>query len=192
MRGAFGSIGDMADTLTEAELERKKQATKRRMRGIRDAAAPPAPDEQTFDEAWEEAESGWIPFVRLRDFAPAWGVPLPGIGPGQNNAYWLEGELRQAAVRGKLKVEGRQYRGQVRHNDPLVPISPEHFRDYGFGHGVLNYDEPNDASHTGDARMMTLGQRGKEDVTFYDLHLLLDDTRAVVTNFARDPRIKRP
>jgi hypothetical protein len=152
----------------------------------------PESDHSLFREAWAEASSGWIPFVRLRDFAPAWGVPLPRMGPGQNNAYHLEGALRQAAVRGKLRVEGRQYRGPVRHNDPLVPIPPEHFRDYGFGHGVLNYEEPNDASHTGDVRMMTLGQRGKEGVTFYDLHLLLDDARAVVTDFAKDPRIERP
>lgn len=151
-----------------------------------------ATDQEAFGEAFDERVSGWMPFVRLRDFAPAWGVPLPRIGVGQNNAYHLEGALRQAAVRGHLKVEGRRFRGPVRHNDPLVPIPPEHFHDYGFGHGVLNYDEPNEASHTGDVRMMTNSQRGKEDVTYYDLHLSERDARAVVLDFAKDTRVERP
>jgi hypothetical protein len=148
--------------------------------------------EQTYEEAFQEAASDWMPFVRLRELAPQWGIPLPRTGPGLNNAYHLEGALRQAAVRGQLRVEGRQYCGPVRHNDPLVPIPPEHFRDYGFGHGILNYEEPNEASHTGDVRMMTLGQRGRPDVTFYDLHLHRDEARTVVKTFAADPKIERP
>lgn len=153
--------------------------------------APPATDEDQFREAFDERVSGWMPFVQLRDFAPAWGVPLPRIGVGQNNAHYLEIALRQAAVRGILRVEGRQHRA-VRFGEPLIPIPADHFKEFGFGHGVLNYGGSNEASHTGNVRMMTQSQRGIEDVTFYDLHLSERDARMVVLELAKDPKIERP
>lgn len=132
-----------------------------------------------------------IPFVALNELAPKWGIPLPRYGAGQNNPYYLEGALQQAAVKGKLRVEGRKCR-EVRHNDPLVPIPAAHFEDYGFGHGLLGYGATdNEASHTGDIRMMTLGQRGKPDVTYYDLHLSERDARKAIRAFRKDPKIEQ-
>jgi hypothetical protein len=132
-----------------------------------------------------------IPFAALNELAPKWGIPLPRYGAGQNNPYYLEGALQQAAVKGKLRVEGRKCR-TVRHNDPLVPIPAAHFEDYGFGHGILGYGvTDNEASHTGDVRMMTLGQRGKEGVTYYDLHLSKRDARKVIRAFSKDPKIEQ-
>lgn len=138
------------------------------------------------------APSDLIPFIQLRELASEYGIALPRFGKAQNNAYHLEGALQQAAVRGLLAVEGRQFRGPVRHNDPLVPIPAKHFREYGFGHGVLGYDAANEASHTGNLRMLTTSQRGIPDVTFYDLHLSESDAVRVLRDFAGSDKNERP
>jgi hypothetical protein len=139
----------------------------------------------------KETPDRLIPFVALRDLAPEFGISLPGFGPGQNNAYYLEGALQQAAVRGKLSVEGRQHR-KVRHNDPLIPVPADHFKEFGFGHGILNYGEPNEASHTGNIAMLSANQRGIPDVTFYDLWLSEKDARQVLSEFAGSDQNEKP
>lgn len=132
-----------------------------------------------------------IPFTAVSGIAVELGIPIERFGPSQNNAYHLEGELRQAAVRGDLLVEGRQYRGPVKDNDPLVPIPADHFKDYGFAHGVFGYDVANEHSRTGTIRMLSEARDGVEGVTFYDLHLSDEDVRSVIKAFAGNPKIER-
>lgn len=137
--------------------------------------------EQSLDEAFSELTQDRVPFVRIRDIAPEFGIDLtPGNLLAPNRAYEIEGALRQAAVDGKLMVWGRKYRGEVKDNDPLVPIPASHFEDYGFRHGNLHYREQNIHTATATMQMLVNRLKGIENVTFYDLYLRYSDLRRVM------------
>lgn len=158
-----------------------------------EALWPPRPakvSKDEFGEAWTERATDQIPFVRLRDLAPSYGLSLDPHDPNSGNvAYRIEGALRQAAVDGDLQVRGRRYLGPAKFNEPLVAIPPAHFEEYGFAHGYLNYEEANDSAHTGTLRMATEGnRRGIEGVTYYDLHLPLEGAKAVLRKVRDDER----
>lgn len=143
----------------------------------------PRSDQSLFSEAWNEDAKDRIPFVRIRDLAPGYGIKLAHPDPGASNvAYALEGELVQAAVDERLKVWGRKYR-KVPSNQPLVPIPASHFEDFEFGHGCLHYECENKHSHTG-----KMGKRVEDfpDEAYFDLHLSFKDTCAVLKAFAEN------
>lgn len=126
-----------------------------------------------------------IPFVEIRKIAPDYGLSLESNdSPTANLAYEIEGALRQAAARGILAVEGRQYRGKVKSNDPLIPIPPDHFKDYEFRHGRLHYEVDNESTGTGTLQLLAERREGVENVTFYDLHLSEHGARAVLAKVA--------
>lgn len=145
-----------------------------------------ANSKMTFDQAFHENATDRVPFIRIRDIAPQYGIDFGQTNPigGSNEAYHIEGVLRQAVVDGNLKVWGRQYRGDVKDNDPLVSIPPEHFKDYGFVHGLLHYQTPNIHTATGTIQMKTWGQKGIKNVTFYDLHLSYRDLQHVLKRYS--------
>ena len=140
--------------------------------------------EQQFPDA-PSTPDRLIPFVEIRKIAPDYGLSLESSdSPTGNLAYEIEGALRQAAARGLLDVEGRQFRGAIKSNDPLVPISPDHFEDYEFRHGRLHYKADNESTGTGTLQLIATGVEGVENVTFYDLHLSEHGVRAVLQKVA--------
>jgi hypothetical protein len=162
--------GGLGDVLEEFDKDRKAEAKARRR--------------ATFGEAWKERATDRIPFVRLRDLAPNYGLNLDPNDPAASNlAYRIEGELRQAAVNGELKVWGRKYTGQVNDNAPLIAIPASHFEDYSFAHGFLHYEVANDKTHTG-----SIPKRLEELVgqVFFDLHISLEGAKAVLRKVKDD------
>jgi hypothetical protein len=142
----------------------------------------PKPDE--FSEAFRERSTDRIPFVRLRDIAPEFGIDLSSSEtPSANLAYDIEGALRQAAVDGNLQVWGRKYQGPVQSNDPLLKIPASHFAEFEFGHGNLHYKTENRFSHTGKITKRLEELAGQ---AYYDLQLSDSDARAVLRQYAKD------
>jgi hypothetical protein len=86
-------------------------------------------------------------------------------------------------VDGDLVVWGRKYRGEIQSNDPLVRIPANHFEDFEFAHGNLDFDAPNIKVRTNTIHMTRLGIEGEVDVTFYDLHLANKAARDVLRAF---------
>jgi hypothetical protein len=160
-----------------------REAFLRGLRGELPATSQGAVPGVSFDQAFEERTKDRIPYVRIRDLAPAYAL---GLGAhdldAPNVAYRIEGALRQAAVDGELKVWGRKYRGPVKSNDPLVPIPASHFEDFEFGHGDLHHQTVNEQTHTG-----KIGKRLEDfpDQAFYDLQLSFADTEKVLSKVSR-------
>lgn len=180
LRRIAGGIGDnFADALEEAEADRKAEAEARRRRLVRDAeAAPSPPPEDTL-----------IPYVALRKIASDYGFDLETSDPAaaSNLAYEIEKALRQAAARGKMAVEGRQFRAPGHSaTEPLIPIPPEHFREWEFRHGALHYEIENKNTLTSSMRLVLDHQAGVENVTFFDLHLSERGARAVLAQMAEE------
>jgi hypothetical protein len=170
-------LPDWRQNGSKAALEQRREAQPQ-------AAAAPPP-QQTLDEAWKERTEDRIPFVRIRDLAPGYGLGLALHDPDAANvAYRIEGALRQAAVDGELQVWGRRYRSPP-NNEPLVPIPSMHFEEYGFAHGNLHYAQDNKDAHTNTLQMATWGQKGKNGATYYDLQLSFKDTEAVLAKVAK-------
>lgn len=131
---------------------------------------------------WE----GKIPFVQLRPMALAAGIDLPRYGENQNNAYHLESAMKEAAANGRLAVWGRVYNGPVKDNDPMVPVPAEHFRTYSFRHGLLTYEGPNTGAATTTMELLAKGDGHVKGETYYDLHVLKGDAKAVLKKFLKD------
>jgi hypothetical protein len=188
---------DEAATLIRLEMERVKRPRQsifrraisvlpfRRSEQPSNSSAPqPQDDRRAFDEAWQERTTDRIPFVRLRDIAPEFGLDLSSSEtPTANLAYDIEGALRQAAVDGDLQVWGRKYHGPVQSNDPLLKIPASHFAEFEFGHGNLHYQTENRFSHTGKITKRLEELAGQ---AYYDLQLSDSDARAVLRQYAKD------
>jgi hypothetical protein len=142
-----------------------------------------AAEKSVFNETIGEITTDRIPYARLRDIAHEYGVTFTRFGAEQNNSYNFEGALRQSAVDGDLVVWGRKYRGEIQSNDPLVRIPANHFEDFEFAHGNLDFDAPNIKVRTNTIHMTRLGIEGEVDVTFYDLHLANKAARDVLRAF---------
>lgn len=130
-----------------------------------------------------------IPFVDLRRIAGEYGFNLKASDPAtaSNQSYEIEKALRQAAARGQLAVEGRQFRAPGhRGTEPLIPISPVHFRDWEFRHGALCYEIENKNTLTSSMRLVLDKREGVENVTFFDIHLSERGARAVLAKMAEE------
>jgi hypothetical protein len=170
--------GNLYVAMEDARKDQQAQAEAQRRRLIREASEPPAP--ATFGQAFNENVADQMPFVRLRELAPMYGLSLDPHDPASGNvAYKIEGALRQAAVDGELKVWGRRYR-DVPDNDPLVPVPAAHFEEYGFAHGNLHYATANSLTRTNTVKMATWGVEGKDGVTYRDLRLSQSGAEAVL------------
>jgi hypothetical protein len=179
---------DVPDWLREATDKGKKRPPP--------SAPPPQPEPLpitenkaasaiSFDQAFKERSEDRIPFVRIRDLAPAYGLGLAQHDADASDvAYRVEGALRQAAVDGDVKVWGRRYR-DVPNMEPIVPIPSLHFEDYSFAHGILNCPTDNKEARTNTIQMATWGQKGKTGATYYDLYLSLGDTENVLSKVSR-------
>lgn len=164
-------LGKLREGKLENDLEQIR-ATK---------AQKEAKEADTFDVAWADIQNDEVPFVRIRHIAHEFKLDFSSTDSATSNmAYRLEGELRQAAVDGRLKVRGRKYRGPVKSNDPLVSIPSSHFEDFEFAHGSLHYETPNDATHTG-----VIGESLEQlsGQVYYDLHISYTDTRVILKDF---------
>lgn len=172
----FPTFGETADKLLK-DREAEEEAARQRL--IRQAKEP---DE--FGDAFKERARNKIPFVRLRDIAPEFGIDLSSSEtPTANLAYDIEGALRQAAVDGDLTVWGRKYQGPVQSNEPLVKIPASHFAEFEFGHGNLHYKTENRFSHTGKIAKRLEEMAGQ---VYFDLQLSDSDARAVLRQYAED------
>ncbi|MEO1167074.1 MAG: hypothetical protein AAFW97_00025 [Pseudomonadota bacterium] len=139
----------------------------------------------SYSAAWADIETNRVPFTRIRHVAHEFGIDLEDRNSvGANNADKIEGRMRQAAVDDELKVWGRKYRGPVKHNDPLVSIDPSHFENYGFRHGCLHYEGPNEQTATGTIQTAINHPDGIEGVTYYDLQISYDDMRRILKQFS--------
>lgn len=131
----------------------------------------------TSDCAFDDMVSDRVPFTRIRHIANEFRINLTDVN-ASNTAYEIEGAMRQAAVDDRLKVWGRKYHGAVQNNDPMLGIPRDHFEDFGFRHGSLHHQTPNDKSAT--------GLEGQDGITFYDLQLSYADARKVLDQVSKE------
>jgi hypothetical protein len=81
-----------------------------------------------------------IPYVKIRTLANEKGWKLNDDSPAcVNRAYYLEGQMQQAAVEGSLLVWGCKCEAPIGSN-PLLQIPKKHFKDFTFRHGFLTRD----------------------------------------------------
>ena len=119
-----------------------------------------------------------IPYIQIRDLANLKGWNLSERdSTAHNRAYDLQTIIRQAASDGELKVWGRRFESPLGTN-PLLPIPKEHFQEYEFQHGVLNYLNVSNES----ARTDKLGAHEKDLVghVFCDLHVSRRDIQQLL------------
>jgi hypothetical protein len=153
--------------------------------GMHDVRLEQAQVEALWPPRQTPFEAPQIPFARIRDLAAEYDLNLDHRDPASHNlAYDIEGELKNAAANNRLQVWGRPYQGEVRDNDPLIPIPASHFHKYSFRHGSLAHPVKNRHTFTTTIDSIAQGKEEQAGVTFYDLHASTMAARAILQRIA--------